>query len=101
MMSPAGAFAAPAEELCLGPEMVTRRARGAKEPVKRFLGGLALHGGLVTAGSCEAVELRALREGLLARDEIGRGAAPGFQSLVLQGTAIAERERPRQRARLV
>ena len=54
-----------------------------------------------SAGSGKAVQLRALRELLLAGREVGGLAAPGLERRVLQRAAVAERELPGQRPELV
>src|SRR5687767_1464091 len=70
--------------------VVTRYSRGASS------GRLAFQVGGVLARGREAVQLRSLREFLLAGAETGRLTAPGLECRVLQGAAVAEREVPGQ-----
>src|SRR5690606_25725464 len=71
---------------------------GGKEAASgRFL----LHGRRVATGARKAVELGATEKRFLAGRELFLLAAPRFQSLFLQRTAIREGELPGERSELV
>jgi hypothetical protein len=59
------------------------------------------HGAFVASNGRQTIQLRPYEQGLLAARITSRLAAPRGQRVLLQRPAIAERQRPRQRARRI